>query len=312
MQSGGSTFTICSEGFTNVGQITVQRVVKPCDVPENTSTVCETPYKIQNQSNEQTIYVKFDGVTLPINIVYVDVPTFERFSGVLGYDQGSSIKIKGINILRGAHREDYSVHIGLDGLCLITDINMQFITCLPPKSVPRTNKTDENTVHVIVVVSMITAYIGDLQYTEADNKSSLVNALLTGGLVTSVFIGIMAVLISRRNKKIVIKKCNMEMSKDLSKRRKKSRKDNELGHFEDSETPYSEINPVAELSSYSSSVGHQDVNTGYEKLGHRLPRPTNPYNHLQQSVTDNQMPDTTNIENRTKDLLASDYMDLNI
>lgn len=60
---------------------------------------------------------------------------------------------------------------------------------------------------------MITAYIGDLQYTEADNKSSLVNALLTGGLVTSVFIGIMAVLISRRNKKIAIKKCNMKMSK---------------------------------------------------------------------------------------------------
>lgn len=66
------------------------------------------------------------------------------------------------------------------------------------------------------------------------------------------------------------------------------------------------------MNSSSSSVGHQDVNTGYEELGHRSPRPTNPYNHLQQSETDNQMPDTTNIDNRTKGLLARDYMNLKI
>ncbi|XP_052080868.1 uncharacterized protein LOC127718853 [Mytilus californianus] len=162
---------------------------------------------------------------------------------------------------------------------------MQFIICFPPKSVPRTNKTDDNTVHVIVVVSTIMAYIGDLQYTEVDNQFSLIVGLLTGGLVTSVITGITAVIISRRNKKRAIKICKMEMSKDLSERIENSRNDNELGHTEESEMAYSEINPVAELNSYSSSVGYQEVNTGYEELGRRSP--TNPYNHLQHSANDN-------------------------
>ncbi|CAG2238872.1 unnamed protein product [Mytilus edulis] len=245
--SGGATFTIHGDGFNNVGNIIVERVVKPCDVPGDTSAVCETPPKMQNQSNDQTVHVHFDGFILPINIVFVDDPTFEKFSGVLEYDHEYSIQIKGTNILNGARREDYGVQIGLDGTCFISDINMQFIRCFPPKSVPRTNKSDENTVHVITC--------------------------LKGG---------------------------------------KSRNDNEVGHYEESETPYSEINPGAELNSSSSSVGHQDVNTGYEELGHRSPRPTNPYNHLQQSKTDNQMPDTTNIDNRTKGLLARDYMNLKI
>lgn len=48
-----------------------------------------------------------------------------------------------------ARLEDYHIHIGLDGMCFITDISMYNITCLPPKSVPRTNNTDENTVHII-------------------------------------------------------------------------------------------------------------------------------------------------------------------
>lgn len=57
------------------------------------------------------------------------------------------------------------------------------------------------------------AYIGDIQYIEDDNQFSLVVGLLTGGLVISVFIGITAVLILRRNKKRAITKCKMEMSK---------------------------------------------------------------------------------------------------
>ncbi|VDI01490.1 Hypothetical predicted protein, partial [Mytilus galloprovincialis] len=94
MQSGGTEFTIRGEGFENVGEITVDRIEKPCNVPDDTVAVCETPPKIQDQSNDQTVHVHFDGFILPINIVYVEDPTFERFSGVLEYDQESSIQIK--------------------------------------------------------------------------------------------------------------------------------------------------------------------------------------------------------------------------
>ncbi|XP_071176446.1 uncharacterized protein [Mytilus edulis] len=150
LQSGGVIFTIRGNGFKNVGAITVERVVKPCDVPEDTSTECETPPRLQNQSNNQTIEVHFDGVTIQVIIEYVDDPTFENFHDVYLYDKQSSIEIKGRNILNVARLEDYHINIGLDGICFITDISMYNITCYPPKSVPRTNKTDENTVPVVV------------------------------------------------------------------------------------------------------------------------------------------------------------------
>lgn len=40
------------------------------------------------------MYVHFDGVKIPVNIEYVDDPTFEKFQGVYKYDKESSIKIK--------------------------------------------------------------------------------------------------------------------------------------------------------------------------------------------------------------------------
>lgn len=64
-----------------------------------------------------------------------------------------------------------------------------------------------------MAVSTTPAYIDDFHYTEDDNQFSLIVGLLTGGLVTSVIIGITAVLISRRNTKKAVKKCKMEMSK---------------------------------------------------------------------------------------------------
>ncbi|CAC5383463.1 PLXNA [Mytilus coruscus] len=149
-QSGGATFTVRGKGFKNVEKITVDRVDKPCDVPEDTSAVCETPPKLKNQNNSQTVYVRLDGVTLPVIIEYVDDPTFEKFPSVYEYDKESKIKIKGSNILNGAQPGDYSIQIGLDGSCINLEITMQLITCLPPKSVPRTNQTDINTVYVIV------------------------------------------------------------------------------------------------------------------------------------------------------------------
>ncbi|XP_076089143.1 plexin-B3-like [Mytilus galloprovincialis] len=93
-QSGGATFTIHGEGFNNVGEITVERVDKPCDVPTDNSAVCETPPKLKNQPDSQTIIVKFDGLILPVTIEYVDDPTFKKFEGLYEYDKESAIQIK--------------------------------------------------------------------------------------------------------------------------------------------------------------------------------------------------------------------------
>ncbi|CAG2229170.1 PLXNA [Mytilus edulis] len=200
-QSGGATFTIQGEGFNNVGQITVERVDKPCHVPEDTSAVCETPPKLDNQPNNQTVKVHFDGLILTVTIEYVDDPTFERFSSVVEYDKESPIQIKGANILNGAGLNDYSIHIGLDGSCPITDIAMTFIKCLPPKSVPRTDKADVNTVNVLVLVGRIEEYIGDLKYKEDVEILAIVVGVLAAALVTAVVIGVSAVVFKEEKEK---------------------------------------------------------------------------------------------------------------
>ncbi|XP_071159959.1 plexin-B2-like isoform X2 [Mytilus edulis] len=224
-QSGGATFTIHGGGFNNVGDITVERVVNPCDVPEDTSAVCETPPKQKNQSNSQTVYVHFDGVKIPVNIEYVDDPTFEKFQGVYKYDKESSIKIKGRNILNGARLENYRIHIGLDGRCLIADINMQFIICFPPSSVPRTNNTNFNIAHVIVTVGNIEAYIGELHYKEDINTLVIIAGVLVAALITAIVIGVLAVVILRKQKKRDVKEFRIELMTREEMIRKASREE---------------------------------------------------------------------------------------
>ncbi|XP_076112604.1 plexin-B1-like isoform X2 [Mytilus galloprovincialis] len=224
-QSGGATFTIRGEGFNNVDKITVDRVENPCDVPEDTSAVCETPPKLDNQNNSQTVYVRLDGVTLPVIIEYVDDPTFERFPSVYEYDKDSIIEIKGTNLLNGAQPGDYNIQIGLDGSCFNPNITMQLITCLPPKSVPRTNHTDVNTVYVIVFVGRIKAYIGDLKYQEDVKILAIIVGVLAASLVTAVVIGISAVVLLRRKKKKVIKEFKMELMTREEMIRKASREE---------------------------------------------------------------------------------------
>ncbi|XP_071160120.1 plexin-B2-like [Mytilus edulis] len=306
--SGGVTFTIRGKGFNNVGEITVERVIEPCIVPEDTSAVCETPSKIQFKQNNQTVRVYFDGVILLVIIQYVDDPTFERFSNVLEYDKESSIQIKGRNILNLVQHEDYIVHIGLDGKCVITDISMSYLTCLPPNSVPRTNKTDVNTVYVIVEVKKIMAYIGDLRYTGDDNNVSLLVGLLIGGLVTSIMIGISAISILRRNKKRAVKKCKMEMSEGFSERQANLRNDDELDHIEENGSTYCEINPDDELQSDTNINKHPDIHEGYEHLANRSQK--DPYNQLNQESVDNQIGDMINVDDRTEDSPDSDYIDI--
>ncbi|XP_076089353.1 plexin-B1-like [Mytilus galloprovincialis] len=226
--TGGSTFTINGDGFNNVGQITVERVDDPCEVPSDKQAVCQTPEKLPNQQNVQTVIVNFDGIARAFEINYVDDPSFERFDGVIKYDKESSITIKGKNILNGARFDDYNILVGLDGKCLISeisDITMDFIKCVPPKNVPRTNKSDVNTVHVIVEVGRIEVYIGDLQYQEDVQVLAIIVGVLAAALVIAVVIGILSVVVLRKKKRKAIKEFKMELMTREEMVRKASREE---------------------------------------------------------------------------------------
>ncbi|CAC5360073.1 PLXNA [Mytilus coruscus] len=325
LQSGGALLTIRGEGFNNVGSITVERVDNPCDVPADTSTECETPPRLQNKPNNQTIEVHFDGVTIQVTIEYVDDPTFEMFQGIVLYDRESSIEIKGRKILYVARREDYHINIGLDGICLITDISMDNITCLPPKSVPRTNNTDDNTVHVIVNVIRIKVYIGDLQYkpekiTENGKTFVMVVGILVAGLVVSIFIGMSAVLVLRRKKIKAVNEFKMKIKAKEEMIQKASREGERIANLrgedgneytEPDESVYDEINADEENNTRGNS--YLDVHDGYDELGQRSPK--NPYNQLQQTRDEIQRRDTKNNDINADDKLQNnkrrnDYLSL--
>ncbi|XP_071176360.1 uncharacterized protein [Mytilus edulis] len=74
---------------------------KPCDIPDDTFAVCETPPRLQNQPNNQTIDVHFDGITIQVTLEYVNEPTFEKFQGIFQYDVESTIRIQ-VNVI-GKH-----------------------------------------------------------------------------------------------------------------------------------------------------------------------------------------------------------------
>ncbi|XP_076089547.1 plexin-2-like [Mytilus galloprovincialis] len=324
-QSGGVLFTIRGEGFNNVGAITVERVDNPCEVPEDTSTECETPPRLQNQPNNQTVDVHFDGVTIQFPIEYVEDPTFEMFQGIVLYDKESSIEIEGRSILNVARLEDYHINIGLDGICLITDISMNNITCLPPKSVPRTNNTNDNTVYVIVNVIRIKSYIGDLQYrtkiiTENGNTFVIIVGILVAVLVVSIIIGMSAVLVLRRKKteaanefkmKIKAKDEIIQKASIEGERIANLRREDGNAYTEPDESVYDEINADEEKDTRGNS--YLDANEGYDELGQRLP--TNPYNQLQQTRDEIQKRDIKNNDMNADDQLQNnkrrnDYLSL--
>ncbi|XP_052080590.1 plexin-B1-like [Mytilus californianus] len=227
LESGGAEFKINGAGFNNVGQITVERVDEPCKVPSDKQAVCQTPEKLLNQTNVQTVIVNFDGIARAFKVNYVDDPSFERFDGVVDYDKEFPITIKGKNILNGAGIGDYNIQVGLDGKCLISesDITMTYINCFPPKNVPRTNKSEVNTVHVIVEVGRIKVYIGDLQYQEDVKILAIIVGVLAAALLIAVIIGILAVLVLRKKKKKAIKEFKMELMTREEMVRKASREE---------------------------------------------------------------------------------------
>ncbi|CAG2246637.1 PLXNB [Mytilus edulis] len=242
-RSGGSTFTIRGEGFNNVGNITVEKVDKPCDVPDDTLAVCDTPPNLNNETNNQTIIVHFDGLTVHIPIEYVTDPTFVRFQGVYEYDKESSIEIK------------YTCWF--DGTCFLRDITMQLITCYPPKSVPRTNQTDVNTVYVIVNVGNIKAYIGDLQYKEDVNTLAFVVGALAAALATAIVIGVSAVVILRKKKKKAIKEFKMELMTREEMIRKASREEFADAQMNIRDIKSDLVTTRVPYSSYQNYILHQ-------------------------------------------------------
>ncbi|CAC5360071.1 unnamed protein product [Mytilus coruscus] len=277
---------------------------------------CKTDRSVEPR-NMTELYVVIDDLTvltLKETFQYLPDPTFNlstklpkalQGGGVVftirgnGFNNVGAITVErvGKNILNVARREDYHINIGLDGICLITDISMYNITCYPPTSVPRTNKTDENTVLVIVNVIKIKVYIGDLQYktetiTENSNTFVMVVGILAARVFVSIIIGMSAVLVLRRKKTKTVNEFKMEIKakeemiqkarrEGLSERIENLRGEDRDAYTEPDESVYDEINADEENS--------LDANDGYDELGQRSPK--NPYNQLQQTRAESQRQD---------------------
>ncbi|CAG2238875.1 PLXNA [Mytilus edulis] len=238
VQSGGSTFTIRGEGFNNVENITVEKVDKPCDVPDDTLAVCNTPPNLNNETNNQTIIVHFDGLTVHIPIEYVTDPTFERFQGVQDYDKESTITIK----------------VTLEILIpLLSDkvFQMKFNVIIERQDnwvwMPMTK----------VNVGNIKAYIGDLQYKEDVNTLAFVVGALAAALATAIVIGVSAVVILRKKKKKAIKEFKMELMTREEMIRKASREEFADAQMNIRDIKSDLVTTRVPYSSYQNYILHQ-------------------------------------------------------
>ncbi|XP_071175959.1 plexin-B1-like [Mytilus edulis] len=296
LQSGGATFTVNGEGFNHVGEITVERVKNPCDVKLDIEAVCQTPEKKQNESDVQSVRVYFDGLTVTVDIEYVDDPQFDNFQSILEYNKESPIKITGTNILHGAIYDDYSIHVGLDGKCIIKDINMTYIICLPPTFTPRTNETDEHTVFVVVEVGRIKAYIGKLRYKVDIDILAIIVGLLAAAFVIAVVVGVFTVFIMKKKKRKVIKEFKLELLTREEMIRKASREE-----FADAQMTMREI----KSDLVTSRVPFRDYQTYVlYQLFPNQDIETNPLLH-DSKLTDNQEPKMKNALEKFDQLLSN-------
>ncbi|CAG2229173.1 PLXNA [Mytilus edulis] len=168
------------------------------DITSENRIKCKTG-KSDGDRNMSRLQVVIDDLTvLSLNrtFKYLPDPTFSLSNKSTKAQQsgGATFTIQGQIFLNGAGLNDYSIHIGLDGSCPITDIAMTFIKCLPPKSVPRTDKAD-------VLVGRIEEYIGDLKYKEDVEILAIVVGVLAVALVTAVVIGVSAVVFKEEKEK---------------------------------------------------------------------------------------------------------------
>ncbi|XP_076115151.1 plexin-2-like isoform X2 [Mytilus galloprovincialis] len=107
------------------------------------------------------------------------------------------IDTPGHGLLQGARPDDYLIRIGLDGLCIIIEINNYNITCLPPGTKPRTNTGD--LVFIVVVVGNINEHVGYLRYESATSETNnIVLYGVAGGGIVGVLVIISVVVIMMR------------------------------------------------------------------------------------------------------------------
>ncbi|CAC5414008.1 PLXNA [Mytilus coruscus] len=219
-KSGGSKITIRGIGFSNVGEVAIEGVEKLCTIISDESVECDTPPYVESDFNRkkratgQNVNIHFDGYVSSYTIYYAENPKFEKLTNVVEYkdgEEGAPIMIKGKSLLEGAHQSDYTVKIGLDGTCLIQHMSNWNITCLPPKSKPRTNHSDERIVFVVVEVGNIQENLGNIRYIKALQILPIVIGVLGTALLVSVVIVVTVVLASKRKRRGAEKKFQMEL-----------------------------------------------------------------------------------------------------
>ncbi|CAG2249782.1 unnamed protein product [Mytilus edulis] len=283
-RSGGVKLTITGTGFSNVGVVIIDTPdAVPCTILSDNSVICKSPpyvksdFERRKRAAIQNIYVNFDDYRVSLGVFYVDDPLFEKLSKVFIYISNAVIEIKGHGLLQGARPDDYLIRIGLDGLCIIIEINNYNITCLPPGTKPRTNTGD--LVFIVVVVGNINEHVGYLRYESATSETNnvVLYGVAGGGIIVTFL------------------HARMEFDEPYDE-------------------VYDEINSEEESYSKSNRNTYLDVTSGYEDLGQMTA--TNAYNELQQPGTEDLNQEITNNDYLTSTQLSSndftqsnDYME---
>ncbi|CAG2225813.1 unnamed protein product [Mytilus edulis] len=319
-RSGGQKLTITGTGFSNVGIVIVDTPdAVPCTVISDNSVICKSPpyvksdFERRKRAAVQNIYVNFDDYRVSLGVFYVDDPLFEKLSKVFVYISNAVIEIKGSGLLQGARADDYLIRVGLDGLCLITDINNDNITCLPPQTKPRTNTGD--LVFIVVIVGNINEPVGYLRYEPSViGNSNIVLYGVAGGVTIGVLVIIaFVVIMMRRSMKRKIDKTKTEMKEMKEEISKIVVKADELSagiansrmQFDEPyDEVYDEINSEEESYSKSHRNTYLDVTSGYEDLGQMTA--TNPYNDLQQHTEDQEAATTDYLTNTQLHVSSND------
>ncbi|XP_063425281.1 plexin-B3-like [Mytilus trossulus] len=328
-RSGGQKLTITGTGFLNVGIVIVDTPdAVPCTIISDSSVICKSPpyvksdFERRKRAAVQNIYVKFDDYRVSLGVFYVNDPLFEKLSKDFVYISNAVIEIKGSGLLQGARADDYLIRVGLDGLCLITDINNDNITCLPPQTKPRSTTNTGDLVFIVVIVGNINEPVGYLRYEPSViGNSNIVLYGVAGGVTIGVLVIIaFVVIMMRRSMKRKIDKTKTEMKEMKEEISKIVVKADELSagiansrmQFDEPyDEVYDEINSEEESFSKSHRNTYLDVTSGYEDLGQMTA--TNPYNDLQQHTEDQEAATTgylTNTQLFSNDLSQSeDYIE---
>ncbi|CAG2207665.1 unnamed protein product [Mytilus edulis] len=252
-------------------QLYFQKDADPCTIQSDSNVVCKAPTYVESDFNRrkrsaavQNIYVNFDDYRVSLGVFYVDDPLLEKLSKVYTYVHNAVLEIKVLDT-------DSILHVGLDGLCVIIEINNYNITCLPPETKPRTNTGD--LVFILVVVGNINEHVGYLRYessTIENNNNIVLYGVAGGGIVGVLVIVLVIVLMMRRSIKQKADKTNTEMKEIKEKISNMVNKEDVVGlstgtansrteFVEPYDEVYDEINPEEESNSNSNRHTYLDV-----------------------------------------------------